>query len=172
AISPNGLRVAAGVGEQIRVFDVASGRELQLLAEHTGVVRSLAFHNDNRTLVSAGADKTARLTDIAVASVLEAHPGGVAGVQDHNSGTQALTGGADKPVKLWDLNTGKVLKPFGPMAEPVSAVTFNRDYTQVGAAAGKVVKVWNVADAKEVQTLTHPAEVKSLSFSVDKTKVV
>ena len=35
------------------------------------------------------------------------------------------------------------------MDAPVSAVAFNRDYTQVGAAAGKTVKVWTLADGKE-----------------------
>src|SRR5262249_16898656 len=49
---------------------------------------------------------------------------------------------------------------------------FNRDFTQVGAAFGKNVKVWNLADNKELLTLAHPADVASLSFSVDKTKIV
>ena len=50
-------------------------------------------------------------------------------------------------------------------------MAFSRDFHQVGAAAGKTVKVWNLADGKEVLTLTHPADVVSLSFSVDKTKI-
>src|SRR5262249_43344301 len=56
ALSPNGLRVAVSSEKpagSVRVFDVASARELQEIAEHTGAIRSLAFHNDNRTLVTA-----------------------------------------------------------------------------------------------------------------------
>ena len=174
-ISPNGLRVAASITDKnvtgLRVYDVPSGKELLNLADHTGAIRSLAFLADNRTLVTASTDKTAKLLDMNVLSVLDAHVGGVSGVAFHSNGTQAISGGADKSVKLWDLTTGKVAKTFGPLPDAISSVTFNRDFTQVGATAGKTVKVWNLADGKEVLTLTHPADVVSLSFSVDKTKI-
>ena len=188
-ISPNGLRVAAALAEgavnQVRVFDVApltlpspppggEGRvrgEVQQLAPHTAAIRSLAFLADNRTLVSGGADKTAKLSDVNVGLVLEVHPGGATGVAYHSNGTQLLTAGADKTAKLWDIATGKVLRTFGPLADPVTAVVFSRDFARVGAAAGKVVKVWTTTDAKEVQTLTHPAAVTGLSFSVDNLKI-
>jgi WD40 repeat protein len=162
----------SGNDHLIRVLDVSSGKELLTLAEHTGAIRSLAFHADNRTLVSAGADKSARLLDIGVVAVWEAHPGGVTAAAFHSNGTQALTGGADKSVKLWDLAGAKMVRAFGPLADPISDVTFNRDFTQVGAAAGKTVKVWNLGDGKELLTLSHPADVTSLSFSVDKAKLV
>src|SRR5262249_30453800 len=61
---------------------------------------------------------------------------------------------------------------FVPLDDPVAAVAYSRDYTKVGAAAGKVVKVWNTEDGKEVLSLTHPAKVTSLSFSSDRTKLV
>ncbi|MBY0527075.1 MAG: hypothetical protein K2R98_27015 [Gemmataceae bacterium] len=176
-ISPNGQRIAAGFTNQaahlISVFDVATGKEVMSVPDHTGAVRALTFAPDNRTLVSAGMDKAARLSDINALAVLDAHPGGVAGVQFHSNpaAPQVLTGGVDKTVKLWTLADGKVVRTFGPLADPVTAVTFNRDFTQVGAAAGKVVKVWNAADGKELLTLTHPAPVLSLSFSADKARI-
>ena len=155
----------------LRVFDVPTGKEMLNLADHAGAIRSLAFLADNRTLATASADKTAKLLDMNVLSVLDAHAGGVTSVAFHSNGTQALTGGADKTVKLWDLATGKVVKTFGPLPDAVSSVAFNRDFTQIGATAGKTVKVWNLADGKDVLTLTHLAEVVSMSFSVDKTKI-
>src|SRR5262249_38618976 len=134
-------------------------------------VRSLAFQGDNRTLVSACDDKAARLSDVGVLAVLDAHPGGVVGVQYHSNGTQALSAGKDGTAKLWDLTKGAVLKTFGPHKEPLHAATFNRDFTQVGVAAGKTVHVYNPADGKEVLNLPHPADVNALSFSVDKTRI-
>jgi WD40 repeat protein len=50
-------------------------------------------------------------------------------------------------------------------------VAYSRDYTQVGAAAGKIVKVYNVADGKALLSLAHPTNVRTLSFSFDKTKI-
>lgn len=177
AVSPNGLRVACADPKTnlIRTFDAATGRELMSLPGHGGPIHALIFQNDNRGLISASADKTARLSDVSVIGAWEAHPGGVAGVVFHSNGVQALSGGADKTVKLWDLTPGKppaATRTFGPLPDPVRAVAYNRDYTQAGAASGKTVKVWNLADGKEVLTLNHPADVLSLSFSVDKTKIV
>ena len=163
ALSPNGLRVAVAVSEAksnpIHVFDVASGQELLVLPEHTGAVHTLSFQADNRTLLSASADRTARMSDVGVLMAMQAHAGGVAAVQFHGNGTQALSGGADKTVKLWDLAKGTVLRTFGPLPDAVSAIAFSRDFTQAAASAGKTVKVWNVADGKELATLSHPADV-------------
>jgi WD40 repeat protein len=107
-----------------------------------------------------------------VVAMFEAHPGGVAGVAYRNTGTQVLIGGADKLVKLWDLATGKAALSVGPLADPVTAVCFSRDYTAIAAAAGKVVHIWNAADGKEVATLKHPAAVTSLSYNADKSRIV
>jgi len=176
ALSPNGLRVAAAFVEKnanlVRVYDVATGKELLTFVDNAGPVRVLAFAADNRTLLAGGQDKHARLLDVGTLAVFDAHPGGVAGVQFHANGTQAVSAGADRTVKLWNLADGKVLKTFGPLEAPAAAVAFSKDGTQVGAAAGKNVKVWNAADGKELATLSHPADVRALAFSTDKLKVV
>jgi WD40 repeat protein len=181
ALSPNGQRIAAAVwgakSSQVHVFD-ANGKKLAVFAEHAGAIGSLSFLADNRTLVSAGADKAVRLSDVNILANFDAHAGDVTSVAFHNNGTQALSGGADKTVKLWDIAnqpgapaTGRLLKTFGPLPEAVHAVAFNRAGTQIAAAAGKTVIVWNAADGKEVRKLEHPANVAGLSFSADGTRL-
>jgi WD40 repeat protein len=174
AISPNGQRVAVGGVEGasgiVRVFDVALGRDVQVF-DHAGPVTGLQFLADNRTLVTGSADKNARVLDVGVLAAFEAHKGGVVSAQFNNTGTQALTAGKDNSVKLWDLTKNAVVKTFGPFPEPVRAAVYSRDFTQVGAAVGKNVKVWNPADGKELLTLPHPAEVAALSFSADKARI-
>jgi WD40 repeat protein len=181
ALSPNGQRIAAAVtGEktpQVHVFD-ANGKELFVSAEHGGAIPSLTFLADNRTLVSAGADKIVRLSDVNILATFDAHAGGVTSVAFHGNGTLALSGGADKTVKLWEIAnqpgapaTSRVVKTFGPLPEAVRTVAFNRAGTQIAACAGKTVIVWNIADGKEVRKLEHPTEVTSLSFSADGTRL-
>ncbi len=181
ALSPNGQRIAAAVigqrTSQVHVFD-ASGKELSVSAEHGGAIPSLSFLADNRTLISAGADKIVRFSDVNILATFDAHAGGVTSVAFHGNGTLALSGGADKTVKLWEIanqpgapTTGRVVKTFGPLPESVRAVAFNRAGTQTAAAAGKTAIVWNAADGKEVRKLEHPAEIASLSFSADGTRL-
>ena len=174
-ISPDGKHVAASVtnaaGTLLRVFDAVSGKELVSLSDHIGPIRSLSFLADNRTLVSASADKTVRLSDVNLLAVIDAHTGGVAGCAFLPDGAQAISAGADKTVKLWNLTTGKLVRTFGPMPDAVTAVTVSKDGLQFGAAAGKTVKIWTIADAKEIAMLAHPADVAALWFSPDKTKI-
>jgi WD40 repeat protein len=174
-LSPNGQRIAVAVaGEKtsrVHVFDAANGKELHVFAEHAGEIPTLSFLADNRTLVSAGADKVVRLSDMNVLARFDAHAGGAVSVAFHGNGTQVLSGGADKTVKLWDVAKGQVVKTFGPLSEAVRAVAFNRAGSQISAAAGKTAMVWNLADGKPVRILDHPAEVAALSFSADGTRL-
>jgi WD40 repeat protein len=174
AFNPAGTRLAVGIVEKdasaTLVFDLSANREVLRLPNPKKAVTSLAFLADNRTLVT-GDDLAIRMSDSGVISVLDAHPGGVVGVQYSGNGSQALTAGKDKTIKLWDLTKGVVVKTLGPLSAPIRTVTFNRDFTQIGAAAGKMVHVWNVADGKELLVLAHPADVLSLSFNFDKSRL-
>lgn len=171
ALSPHGMRLAMNDGANVRILDTVTGKEIQLLAEHAAPLKSLAFLADNRTLFTASVDKTAKLLDVNIAAAFDAHPGGVVAAQYHANGTQLLTAGADKTVKLWELTKNAMLKSFGPLADPIKFAAFNRDFTQIGVAAGKLVKVFNLADGKEIASLSHPADASSLSFTVDKTRL-
>jgi WD40 repeat protein len=172
ALTPNGQRLAISEGNAIRVLDIALAKDVQVLTEHAAPIASLAFLADNRTLVSGSHDKSVKALDVNVLLALDAHPGGVVSAQYHNSGTQVLTAGADKTVKLWDLTTNAVIKAFGPLPEPIKSAVFSRDFAWIGVATGKTVKVFNLADGKELASLPHPADVLSLNFSADKQRLL
>jgi WD40 repeat protein len=175
AVSPNGGRIAIGLAaakgskERVLIFD-ATGKELMQMGE-SAPARSLAFLSDNRTLLAAGADRTVQLLDVNVLAALPAHAGGVTGIAFHNDGARALSAGADKTVKLWNVTTGKLERTFGPLVEPISAVAFSRDGIQVGAAAGKVLRVWTTNDGKDVQTLALPVAANGLAFTTDRARL-
>jgi WD40 repeat protein len=156
---------------RVHVFDAASGKELLVLGDGDALpARVLSFMGDNRTLLAAG-DKVVNLVDVNIVATLDAHAGGVAGAYFHNNGTQVLTGGADKTVKLWTVSTSKLDRTFGPLEAEVSALGFSRDFTNVAATAGKVLKVWTTADGKELHSIALPGAVRDLSFNADRTKV-
>jgi len=70
AVSPDGRLLAASAGgsygasSTIHLFEAASGEELVRLAGHRAPVHQLDFTADSRSLLSASADRTARLWSI------------------------------------------------------------------------------------------------------------
>src|SRR5262249_36314426 len=62
-LSPDGKPLAGRVGNEVKVWDIQSGRETLTLTGHTGRVSSVAFSPDGRRLVSEAADRTLKVWD-------------------------------------------------------------------------------------------------------------
>ncbi|HEV3447052.1 MAG TPA: WD40 repeat domain-containing protein, partial [Gemmataceae bacterium] len=132
--------------------------------------------------LTAGQDGTLTLWNLAAAKkpgpadekplkTIDAHQGGALVVAINGNGSQAVSGGADQTIKLWNLASGQLVRPFASLSEPVNALGFSRDYTQLVGAIGKHVKLWNANDGKELLDLGHPEAVSGFSLSADKTKI-
>ena len=70
AIAPDGKTALSGSDDKtLRLWDLASGREIRKFEGHSGWVRSVAFSPDGKTALSGSADHTMRLWDLAIGLV-------------------------------------------------------------------------------------------------------
>jgi WD40 repeat protein/transcriptional regulator with XRE-family HTH domain len=155
-----------------------------LLAARTGVVNSVAFSLDGRTLASGDADGAVRLWDVAD----PAHPrplgqpltGGTAGVLSvafSLDGRTLASGDADGAVRLWDVADPAHPRPLGqPLTggtAGVLSVAFSLDgRTLASGDADGAIRLWDVADPAHPRPLGQPlpggtAGVSSAAFSPD-----
>src|SRR5207248_1773715 len=141
ALSPDGKRLAWGVGGAVRLWDVAAHKELTRTKDTGAAVVALAFAADSRTLASLESDGTVRLWDDKGGPVRswtvprgDRGPGGGRG-RGPGGGRGGRAGGPGGPAALaflpdgktpvgwsalqgratvWDVATGKEEKQAGP----------------------------------------------------------
>ena len=65
AFSPDGKRLATGGWDrQVKLWDMATWREIATLKGHAEGIWAVAFSPDGKTLVTGGEDDTAKLWDV------------------------------------------------------------------------------------------------------------
>ncbi len=73
AFSPDGTTLASGSADTtVRLWDVASGQEAQILTGHDAPVLAVGFDADGKALISAGEDGTVKVWDAATGGELHA----------------------------------------------------------------------------------------------------
>ena len=170
AIAPNGQHIASGSEDKtVRLWDLATGREVGVLQGHTHFVQSIAFHPYQSVLVSAGRDRLIKLWDwIAQREIcsIAAHSQQINSVTFSPDGQWLASGSADKTVKVWSTN-GELLSTFASHRLAVNAVAFAPLAPLiVSASADATVRVWDLETARLVHTLKgHVQAVRAIAFS-------
>ncbi|HEY7154819.1 MAG TPA: WD40 repeat domain-containing protein [Gemmataceae bacterium] len=178
AFSPDGRTLATGDFEnRIRLWDVASGREMRTLEGHQRVPISgkngifyLVFAPDGKTLASTAADGTIRLWDANSGKETAryvGHGGPVRALAFAPDGKTLASGGPDNALRFWDPATGREVGPMKDAGGAVSAMSLAPD----GRTLALVQKpgqlsLWDMATGKErAKTPKLPDLVSAVAFS-------
>jgi WD40 repeat protein len=171
--SPDGRTLASGsLDTTIKLWDVATGKELATLKGHTAEVNSVAYSPDGNTLASGSRDKTIKLWDMATGkakNTLKGHEDDVTSVKYSPDGKTLASGSFDGTIKLWDVTTGKELITLKGHKGWVNSVAFSPDgKTLASGSSDKTIKLWKGATGEEQATFKgHMSSVFSVAYGPD-----
>ena len=173
AFSPDGKRVlTGGSGATMRLWDLETGRSLQVFQGHTRGVNTVAWSIDQRQVLSGSSDRTVRLWDVETGRclrVLRRHRSMVWRVAWSPDQRHVLSGSSDRTVRLWDVETGRCLRVFEGHTGIVYRVAWSADQRHaVSGSADKTVRLWDVETGRCLRVLEgHWGDIYGLAWSAD-----
>jgi WD40 repeat protein/DNA-binding SARP family transcriptional activator len=182
--SPDG-RLLASVAQdhKVRLWDVATRRQVGALSADTNRVRTIAFTPNGKTLASGADDGTVRLWNVRarrpLGRPLEGHESTVRSVAFDADGSTLASGGDDATVRLWRVADGRSLgvlvsdtdRPADPAALGRVAGILSVAFSPRGgvlASAGELgaVQLWDVRSRRPLgrPLQGHRDWVRSIAF--------
>jgi WD40 repeat protein/serine/threonine protein kinase/tetratricopeptide (TPR) repeat protein len=189
--SPDGKFLVAGYGLRgshfspaifdMKVWEVATLRELTPLRGHSNACVSICFSPDGKRMASGSHDGTARIWDTATwqavggplttgnPEVGDNSVEAVAFSPDGRTLAMATMGGR---ILLWNLKTRRQTALPRAHANAVNSIAFSPDgRTLASGSSDETIRLWNVATGRELMILNSKdlnlGQVQSLSFSPD-----
>jgi WD40 repeat protein/serine/threonine protein kinase len=169
AFSPDGQWLATTFGQDVRICDAGTGKQILNYrdASHVG---QLAISPDSRHLAWASwpYDKTAKVFDVAgraITTVCAGHNAMIESIMFSPDGARLATGAGDHTVKIWEPATGQEMLSLPTQVGAVSALAFSPNGKLLAAGGnisigpgngGGFVQIWEVLPATTRTPIADP----------------
>jgi WD40 repeat protein len=151
--SPDGQTLAsASYDGTVKLWNVASGKKVITLYQHSGYVSSVSFSPDGERIASANADKSIKIwsRDGSLIKVLRGHDAEVTNVSFCPDNQIIVSSSADKTISLWKLD-GKLVKTL-TVGGSIRNVDCSPDSNIIAVTSDdNIVRLWN-RNGQELQT--------------------
>jgi hypothetical protein len=154
---------------EIRLWEVSTGRLVNVLLSGRFWVLGLAFSPDGRFLAAGSSDYAVYLWDVSTGNLLQTlggHRAPVWAVAFSPDGQLLASASTDGTVRLWE-PTGKLVRVLNAQSG-VNDVAFSPDGRLIAAALGQpnnAVLIWEVSSGQLVRVLQgHTDEVIAVAF--------
>ncbi|ETO14245.1 G-protein beta WD-40 repeats containing protein [Reticulomyxa filosa] len=169
--------VSASCDQTVRIWDVSSGKQLQIFIGHTSDVFTAKFSPDGNTVVSCSSDGTIRLWDVNTGTEimnLEINYCDIFDVDFSPDGRYIVSGLRDKTIILWDVDSGTEINQLFGHSGRVLSTKFSPDgKTIVSSSYDKTINLWNVESGEILKQFKgHSDIVARARFSPDSKCIV
>jgi WD40 repeat protein len=154
-ISVDSTRMASGGQDGLLViWDIETGKLLEELSLHQGVVTAVMFHPERKLLISAGSDNKVFVYDYQQKQVLfelTRHTDDVTALALSHDKTILASAGADKKILLWSLASGKLLTEIQESTSWIRALSFTPDgKSLLSAGDDRKIHRWHLENSFQV----------------------
>jgi hypothetical protein len=179
--------VSASNDYTLKIWKPEADKATQTLKGHSLGVNSLSLSTDGKRLISSSIDKTIKIWNTETFTellTLKGHKGTVYCAAMSGDGNTIASCDADNVVKIWESTTGRELKTIIPdknitknslglittSSNGIRYVWLNHNgKTMVTGGEDRMIRIWDVANSKEVQKIlaSDKASIRYLSVSND-----
>ncbi|KAG7416015.1 Vegetative incompatibility protein HET-E-1 [Fusarium oxysporum f. sp. rapae] len=150
---------------------------LLILEGNSGVVRSVAFSHDSKSIASGSDDGTIRIWNAETGKceqVLEGHSNRVRSVMFSHNSKRVVSASRDKRIRLWNAETGECERVLKGHSDGVWSAVFSHDSKSIASGSDDgTIRIWNAETGKcERVLICHIDGVSSVMFSYNSKRVV
>jgi eukaryotic-like serine/threonine-protein kinase len=181
--SPDGRRIAAAAGKEVRLYDARTGRRLLSLGPHEWAVEGVYFSADGKRVCAQkffdngpnavylwNVDTGRLVAKLTAPRTMVEH----AAFSPDSAYLATPSQHPENLVRLWDPATGKLLHTLAGHTNSLDALCFSPNCRKLLTSSGdNTARLWDVQTGAEIAVLRgHAASVGLALFSPDGTRIL